>query len=245
MADLRLLLPLLLAATLSACAVGETAPPRMAAEPVAAPESADPVPAAAPIASAEPAPVVEAEPPVQERWGAPFAVRSSGRPAPREPQTVVVLAPPSKAAVGSVAAADSAPATAPAAAASTAARPPAARPRAAAAVRTHRVEWSETWYGIARRYSVSPAALATANPDVDPEKLRAGEVLSIPAAVDSAVARTQRATRTHRVGPGDSLWGIARRYGVSIERLRIANRLRDDRVRLGQTLTIPAPDPVR
>jgi murein DD-endopeptidase MepM/ murein hydrolase activator NlpD len=50
------------------------------------------------------------------------------------------------------------------------------------------------------------------------------------------------AARTHVVGPGDTLGGIARRYKVSVAALVAANGLASERVtlRLGQRLTIPA-----
>ena len=49
----------------------------------------------------------------------------------------------------------------------------------------------------------------------------------------------RRSTVIHQVRVGDTLWGIARRYEVSVERIREANRLSDDRLRLDQTLIIP------
>jgi murein DD-endopeptidase MepM/ murein hydrolase activator NlpD len=49
--------------------------------------------------------------------------------------------------------------------------------------------------------------------------------------------------RTHVVARGDTLGGIAVRYGVSVAALVTANRLASDRVvlRLGQRLVVPAP----
>lgn len=47
------------------------------------------------------------------------------------------------------------------------------------------------------------------------------------------------AGRAHVVRPGESLWGIARRYGLSVDQLRAANDLRNDRLQIGQTLRIP------
>jgi LysM repeat protein len=103
------------------------------------------------------------------------------------------------------------------------------------------VEWGETWYGIARSYSIPPAALAAANPQVDPERIRTGQVLRIPGA-DPA---RQPGQRSHVVRSGESLWGIARQYGVTMEQVRRANRLLDDQVRLGQTLIIPPAETSR
>jgi hypothetical protein len=51
-------------------------------------------------------------------------------------------------------------------------------------------------------------------------------------------ARAER--RTHRVRQGESLWTIARRNGVTVERLRDANGLRGRHVQPGQVLTIPS-----
>jgi murein DD-endopeptidase MepM/ murein hydrolase activator NlpD len=49
--------------------------------------------------------------------------------------------------------------------------------------------------------------------------------------------------RTHVVARGDTLGGIAARYGVSVAALVTANRLANDRalLRLGQRLVVPAP----
>lgn len=111
------------------------------------------------------------------------------------------------------------------------------------AERTHQVEWGETWYGIARKYGVTPRALVLANPEVDPERLAAGSELRVPGS--SARATPQPAKprpvkpRVHRVVEGESLWGIARKYGVTSDAVRKANALKDDRVRIGETLVIP------
>jgi len=48
------------------------------------------------------------------------------------------------------------------------------------------------------------------------------------------------ATKTYRVQRGDSLWGIARRHGTSVEEIKRANEMRSSRIVAGQTLVIPA-----
>ena len=47
------------------------------------------------------------------------------------------------------------------------------------------------------------------------------------------------AATEHVVRPGDSLWGIATRYGVSQDAIRATNRMPSDQVVLGSTLIIP------
>lgn len=44
----------------------------------------------------------------------------------------------------------------------------------------------------------------------------------------------------HKVRSGDNLTRLAARYGVTLQQLREANRLRDDNVKIGQVLIIPA-----
>ncbi|MEM1054358.1 MAG: LysM peptidoglycan-binding domain-containing protein [Bacteroidota bacterium] len=44
--------------------------------------------------------------------------------------------------------------------------------------------------------------------------------------------------RTHRVERGDTLFGIARRYNVSVDALRDLNDLRTDTIRVGQRLRL-------
>jgi hypothetical protein len=53
-------------------------------------------------------------------------------------------------------------------------------------------------------------------------------------------ARQGSGSRTaYRVRSGDSLWTIARRHGVSVDRLKAANDLKGSRLAVGQTLVIP------
>jgi membrane-bound lytic murein transglycosylase D len=248
-----------------------------------------PPPAAAPEPEPEvetaPEPERPARPeiPIEDRVRAPFAVQSEGRTAPREQRrNLVVLdrapaAPAAQTTPAAPAAAREAErgSAAPAGGAS-APRPPATpappAPRDAApaagsgtqrtaAPREHTVAVGETFFGIAREYGVTPSALSAVNPGVDTERLRAGQVLRLPAyasrartesparpatqparppaAAAPAPARPAGQQRTHRVAAGETLWSIARRYGVTPEQVRSANRMTDDTVRIGQTLVIP------
>ncbi len=50
----------------------------------------------------------------------------------------------------------------------------------------------------------------------------------------------QRQSTSHTVVRGDTLWGLSRKYGVSIDAIKQANNMRNDTVVLGSTLVIPA-----
>jgi len=62
----------------------------------------------------------------------------------------------------------------------------------------------------------------------------------------SKTATTSRAPGPvfHRVRRGDTLQTIARRYRISVQALRSANRIRSDRLRVGKKLAIPGRVPV-
>ncbi|HEX3556870.1 MAG TPA: DUF5715 family protein [Thermoanaerobaculia bacterium] len=53
-------------------------------------------------------------------------------------------------------------------------------------------------------------------------------------------ARHAKSGKKYRVGRGDSLWKIAHRSGVSVDRIKQANRVRAHRLKPGQVLSIPA-----
>lgn len=52
-------------------------------------------------------------------------------------------------------------------------------------------------------------------------------------------AETGAGTTTHKVTRGDTLSGVATKYGVSISTLKAVNKLTSDHIRIGQVLTIP------
>jgi membrane-bound lytic murein transglycosylase D len=48
--------------------------------------------------------------------------------------------------------------------------------------------------------------------------------------------------RTHTVAPGETLYGISRQYGISLESLREANQLGNAPISVGQVLRIPTAE---
>ncbi len=46
-------------------------------------------------------------------------------------------------------------------------------------------------------------------------------------------------SKSHTVSKGDTLYGLARRYGTSVNAIKNANGLNSDLIRLGQKLRIP------
>ena len=61
-----------------------------------------------------------------------------------------------------------------------------------------------------------------------------------PAPQPRAPSSTPAGTRSHVVAQGETLFSLARRYGVSVDAIRTANKLPDTNIRIGQKLIIPA-----
>ena len=102
------------------------------------------------------------------------------------------------------------------------------------------VKAGDTLSTIASRYGVSVVRLKRAN-RLSGDSLRIGDRLEIPTqvAVSDAPKRVAK-SRTHRVRSGESLYTIGKRYGVSVDRIKAANGLRRNTIRVGQELVIPA-----
>lgn len=54
-----------------------------------------------------------------------------------------------------------------------------------------------------------------------------------------APASTPSPAGSHTVSKGDTLWGLSRKYGTSVDALKAANGLSSNTIVVGQTLNIP------
>ncbi|EKO38781.1 MAG: LysM repeat-containing protein, partial [Solidesulfovibrio magneticus str. Maddingley MBC34] len=137
-----------------------------------------------------------------------------------------------------------------AAATATAARPAAGKQHAALDGAGYVVADGDNFWSIAKRLGVSADDLTRLNAGLDPLRLQPGQVLAVPdnARADAlaAPAPTAASTRAvsdaslYPVGPGDTLWGLSRRFGVSLEDMLAVNGEVDpSRLRVGQLVTVP------
>ncbi|MFM2663226.1 N-acetylmuramoyl-L-alanine amidase [Vibrio chagasii] len=97
---------------------------------------------------------------------------------------------------------------------------------------THTVKSGEYLGKIASRYKVSVADIKREN-RLKSETVRVGQKLRITVEVKDVPLRK------HKVARGDYLGKIAAKYGVSINSIRQANKLRSDELAIGQVLIIP------
>ena len=102
--------------------------------------------------------------------------------------------------------------------------------------RRHRVVTGETLTSIAKKYRVTPKAIADANNLESVTALNTGEKLIIPAVQSSS--ETKRRMVSYRVRKGDTLMGIADRFSVEVEDMRKWNRLKTNKVRRGMVLRV-------
>jgi LysM repeat protein len=159
------------------------------------------------------------------------------------PAAVTPEAPASAPAAGAVTATPSTgPSTAP---------QPAQQPTTAPAVQptqapsggptTHTVKPGEWLYSIARLYNVSPYALIQANPGINPNYLRPGQVLNIPGGGSPAPTPVPGTCPSpYTVQLGDTVYSIARKCGKTPSAIITANNLFNPNfIFVGQKLQIP------
>ena len=92
------------------------------------------------------------------------------------------------------------------------------------------VSKGDSLYGIAKKYNLSVDELIKYN-NLDSTNLSVGEQLLIP--------NIGNLSNIYIVKSGDSLYSIAKKYGISVDELKRANGLTTNNLSIGQTLVIP------
>ena len=102
--------------------------------------------------------------------------------------------------------------------------------------RVHIVQRGETFFSIARAFGVKAEDLMRHNGITDPTRLMAGQRLRVPSVVSAGVG----GFTNYRVVRGDTLFGIARNFSVTVTAIQEANNFSQNHVlREGQTIRIP------
>ena len=125
------------------------------------------------------------------------------------------------------------------------------------ATTTYVVGKGDTLSGIAHRYGISVAEVMTINRIADPNKIRLGQKLLLPGNVNldkpvktvkpassRAAAKLPAGSNAYVVQAGDCLSVIAAKAGVTTMALKEANGLNNNKIYVGETLTIPGGKPI-
>lgn len=112
----------------------------------------------------------------------------------------------------------------------------------------HKVKKKETLYGVAKKYGITQDDIIKYNPSAK-DGLKTNQILFFPVdafAKPSAdktgekLPATQKvAVVTHTVEKGETLYGLSRIYGTSIDAIKQANPIVADGLKVGQVITIP------
>ena len=112
-------------------------------------------------------------------------------------------------------------------------------------LQTYTVQKGDSLSGIAAMYGITVSEIAELNGIADKNKIRAGQVLKIPANANKDHAKQQKEKiangELYIVKAGDSLSVIAQKFGVKTADLAAANKLDPAKpIYVGQKLVIPA-----
>jgi len=107
----------------------------------------------------------------------------------------------------------------------------------------YRVRAGDTLGTIASRHGTTVAALVRANDLRNPNLILVGQRIDVPAgsAGGSGTARPAGGATAHVVRSGDTIAGVASRYGISQSQLVAANGLTNGRIYTGQQLRLVGP----
>lgn len=122
----------------------------------------------------------------------------------------------------------------------------------------HKVKAGETLYAIARDYNISVATLMEDNPDLNPQSLSVGQTLWVRKAeigssseqeakddmteyVDNLSKVSEDGYIYHVVMPGETIYSLARRFGITENELVAMNDIADG-LRSGVVVRVPDPN---
>ncbi|MBD3749136.1 MAG: LysM peptidoglycan-binding domain-containing protein [Sphingobacteriales bacterium] len=109
----------------------------------------------------------------------------------------------------------------------------------------HKIEPKETYYSLGRKYDVSPQSIMEFNDNI---VLHPNDIIKIPTQRDfikspktfSSEPQNKPTLKVikHKVKPKETLYSIAKDYGMSVEDLKTLNHLKDNNLAIGKILKV-------
>lgn len=114
---------------------------------------------------------------------------------------------------------------------------------------THVVKQGESLYAIAKQYNTTIEAIVKQN-GLSQSAIKIGQKLILPSVasatlkVEQPIAQTGTAVqaRIHTVAKGESLYAIAKKYGISLQELKDWNKINETNIQPGQKLVVSKVD---
>ncbi len=111
----------------------------------------------------------------------------------------------------------------------------------------HVIVKGDTFATLATKYGASVRSIQSANPNLNPTRLKIGDKVKIPAKAattgssgNSAFASGGTGTETYAVKSGDTLSKIAKSHGTTIKEVQKLNNLSTTQIKVGQKLKMPS-----
>lgn len=110
--------------------------------------------------------------------------------------------------------------------------------KAAAYGKDYTVKKRDTLYSLSKKYQVSIDQLKETNA-LTSEKIVVGQRLVVPEQGKTMVPKSEEITNQYTVQKGDSLFLLAKKYGITLEKLKKINNIQSDRINIGQKIVVP------
>lgn len=103
----------------------------------------------------------------------------------------------------------------------------------------HQVTGGETLFSISRKYQASVGDIQNANESLK-QGLKAGQTIRVPYI---SAAKLPEGYSLHKVAPGETLFSISKKYGVTVDSLKQWNKLLGNDLSVGQALVVKETAP--
>lgn len=100
-------------------------------------------------------------------------------------------------------------------------------------VTLYSVKKGDTLYSLAKMFNTTVSFLKEIN-NLQSDNLKVGMLINVPSGLSMA--------NTYKVASGDTLYGIAKKFNISIDKIKEVNNLTSNLISVGQILIIPKDD---